>query len=156
VSTEAPGRHKANQASRAPRLVSIQIPTGCGLTAHPKPGIPQQENYECSIPQWNSKVRSRERRWQPTISSIVCDLPWMAAWFRNRRAGGRLVNRPSFFGWRPPPRVELQAFLSTTLALIVLACGAADAWAACTVAAPEDAEEEPAEADDAGLAAGVV
>jgi hypothetical protein len=46
--------------------------------------------------------------------------------------------------------------LSTTLALIVLACGAADAAAACTVAAPDDAEEEPVEGEDAGPAAGAV
>jgi hypothetical protein len=49
-----------------------------------------------------------------------------------------------------------QALLSTTLALIVLACGAADAAAACTVAAPDDAEEEPVEGEDAGPAAGAV
>jgi hypothetical protein len=38
-----------------------------------------------------------------------------------------------------------QALLSTTLALIVLAGGAADAAAACTVAALEDADDEPVE-----------
>jgi hypothetical protein len=48
-----------------------------------------------------------------------------------------------------------QARLSTTLALIVPACGAAEAAAACTVAAPED-EEEPVEGEDAGLAAAAV
>jgi hypothetical protein len=49
-----------------------------------------------------------------------------------------------------------QALLSTRLALIAPACGAADAAAACTVAAPDDAEEEPVEGEDAGLVAGVV
>jgi hypothetical protein len=39
------------------------------------------------------------------------------------------------------------------LALIVLACGAAEAAAACTVAAPDDPEAEAAAGVDAGLAA---
>jgi hypothetical protein len=42
------------------------------------------------------------------------------------------------------------------LALIVLADGAADAAAACTVAAPDDAEDAPVEGEDAGVAAGAV
>jgi hypothetical protein len=49
-----------------------------------------------------------------------------------------------------------QALLSTRLALIVLACGAADAAAAGTVVAPDEAEEEPVEGEDAGLVAGAV
>jgi hypothetical protein len=49
-----------------------------------------------------------------------------------------------------------QAVLSTWLALIVLAGGAAEAAAACTVAAPDDAEDEPVEGEAAGLAAGAV
>jgi hypothetical protein len=49
-----------------------------------------------------------------------------------------------------------QARLSTTLALIVPAEGAADAVAAWTVAAPDDAEEEPVEGEDAGLVVGAV
>jgi hypothetical protein len=43
--------------------------------------------------------------------------------------------------------------LSTTLVLIVLACGAAEPAAACTVAAPDDPEAEAAAGVDAGLAA---
>jgi hypothetical protein len=42
------------------------------------------------------------------------------------------------------------------LALIVPADGATDAAAACTVAAPDDAEDEPVEGEDAGLAAAAV
>jgi hypothetical protein len=46
-----------------------------------------------------------------------------------------------------------QAFLSTTLALMVPAGGAPDAAAACTIAPPD---EEPVEGEDAELAAGAV
>jgi hypothetical protein len=42
------------------------------------------------------------------------------------------------------------------LVLTVPPDGAADAAAACTVAAPDDADEEPVEGDDAELAAGAV
>jgi hypothetical protein len=45
--------------------------------------------------------------------------------------------------------------LSTTLALIALACGAAEVAAAATVAAPDDAEEVAAGVDP-GLVAGAV
>jgi len=43
-----------------------------------------------------------------------------------------------------------QALLSTTLALIVLAGGAADAVASATVAALDDVEDVPVEGEEAG------
>jgi hypothetical protein len=61
--------------------------------------------------------------------------------------------KPDGSGAKPRPG---QTVLLSTLALIVLADGAADAVAACTVAAPDDAEDAPVEGEDAGLAAGAV
>jgi hypothetical protein len=49
-----------------------------------------------------------------------------------------------------------QAVLSTRLAPIVAAGGAADAAVACAVAAPDDAEDEPVAGEGAGLALGAV
>ena len=78
----------------------------------------------------------------------------------NRGSGQAAVPRGGASFGAPPARPPVrprhlrvgQALLSTTLALIVLADGAADA----AVAAPDDAEEEPVEGEDAGLAAGRV
>jgi hypothetical protein len=49
-----------------------------------------------------------------------------------------------------------QALLSTTLALIVLADGAADAVACATVAALDDVEDVPVEGEEAGAVVGAV
>lgn len=57
---------------------------------------------------------------------------------------------------RTETSVKAQAFMSTTLELAVLAGGAVDATAACSIAAPEDAGAELVEGEGAGLAAAAV
>ena len=52
--------------------------------------------------------------------------------------------------------VKHQAFMSTALELAVLAAGAADATATCSMAAPDDAGAELVEGEGAGPAAAAV
>jgi hypothetical protein len=60
------------------------------------------------------------------------------------------------FQSRTETGVNAQAFMSTTLELAVLAGGAEDATAACSMAAPDDAGAELGAGEEGGLAAAAV
>ena len=64
--------------------------------------------------------------------------------------------RAAGIGPWPKPGVNAQAFMSTVVELAVLAGGAEDATAACSMAAPDDAGEELLAGEEAGLAAAAV